>query len=139
MFSFFGKSKKNNILNESFDKLYGFEEDQKKAILVSLFEVANSDDEFHPKETQYHKKIGEYLGLEFSNGKLKDLLKNDRARLYKLLDHMSESQKDWYVITVLGMIYSDGTVIKEELDHVIRFLTGIGFSEDRIRRNMVQV
>jgi hypothetical protein len=137
MFSFFRKSNKNAVLNESFNKLYGFTQDQKTAILVSLYEVANSDDEFHPKETEYHRKIGGYLGLNYSARKLKDLLARDRDRIYKLLDNMNESQNDWYVITVLGMIYSDGTIIQEELNHVISFLKGIGFSEERIRRNMV--
>ena len=139
MFSFFSRSKKDIVLNENFNKLYGFDEGQKTAIMVSLYEVAYSDDEFHPKETKYHKKIGGYLGLHYSNRRLKGLIRKDRERLYDLLNHMNERQKDWYVITVLGMIYSDGSVIKEELDHVIHFLTGIGFSEERIRRNMVEV
>ena len=138
MFSFFKKSKKNTVLNESFNKLYGFDEEQKTAILLSLYEVANSDDEFHPKETEYHNKIGSYLGLDYSNRQLRAMLKNDRDRLYKLLDNMNEPQKDWYVITVLGMIYSDGSIIQEELNHVISFLKGIGFSEERIRKNMVK-
>jgi len=137
MFSWFRKSKKDSILNEQFNDLYGFDEDQKTAILVTLFEVANSDDEFHPKETEYHKKIGSYLGMDYSNRKLKEFLRNDKDRLYQLLNNMNESQKDWYVITILGMVYSDGSVIKEELEHVINFLKAIGFSEDQIRRNMV--
>jgi len=137
MFSFFKRANKNKALNENFDELYGFTEDQKTAILVTLYEVANSDDEFHPKETAYHKRIGDYLGLDYSTRELKNFLRKDKERLYHLLDHMNDSQKDWYVITVLGMIYSDGSVIKEELDHVIKFLTNIGFSRERIERNMV--
>lgn len=139
MFSIFKRAKKNKALNDNFNELYGFTEEQKTAILVSLYEVANSDDEFHPKETEYHKRIGSYLGMDYSNRELKRFIKNDKERLYHLLDNLNDSQKDWYVITVLGMIYSDGTVIKEELDHVINFLAGIGFTRERIERNMVKV
>lgn len=136
MFSFF-RSNKDDALIKQFDDLYKLSDDEKTAVLVTLWEVANSDDEFHPAETKYHKKIGNYLGMNFSSRKLKSLLKNDRDKIYNVLNNMNESQKDWYVITVLGMIYSDGSVIQEELDHVINFLKGIGFSEERIRRNMV--
>ena len=50
MFSIFKKRSKNSELKEHFDKLYSFTDEQKKAILVSLFEIATSDEEFHHRE-----------------------------------------------------------------------------------------
>jgi len=135
MFSFFKKSKKED---EHSDDAYSFTDEQKKAILVSLFEIANSDQEFHQRETEYHKKVSDFLGYSIRNRKLQKLLDKDKDYLYELLREFSKSQKDWYVFNVLGMVYADGKIIKEEFDHVEKFLLSIGFSKDMINRNLEQ-
>jgi len=104
--------------------------------LVSLYEIANSDQEFHQKESEYHKKISDFLDYSIRKGKLKRLLSKDKDYLYRLLSEFSESQKDWYVFNVVGMVYADGKIIKEEFEHVQKFLFSIGFSKDMINRNL---
>jgi len=136
MFSFFKKSKKENLYSGEPDSPYAFTDDQKKAILVSLYEIANSDQEFHQKESEYHKKISDFLDYSIRKRKLKRLLSKDKDYLYRLLSEFSESQKDWYVFNVVGMVYADGKIIKEEFEHVQKFLLSIGFSKDMINRNL---
>ena len=136
MFSFFKKSKKENLHSGEPDSPYSFSDDQKKAILVSLYEIANSDQEFHQKESEYHMKISDFLDYSIRKGKLKRLLSKEKDHLYQLLSEFSESQKDWYVFNVVGMVYADGKIIKEEFEHVQKFLLSIGFSKDMINRNL---
>jgi len=138
MFSFFKKSKKDNLHQGQSVDPYTFTDEQKKAILVSLFEIANSDQEFHQRETEYHKKISDFLGYSIRKGKLQKLLNKDKERLYQLLREFTESQKDWYVFNVVGMVYADGKVVEEEFNHVEKFLLSIGFSKDMINRNLEQ-
>ena len=138
MFSFFKKSKKDNLHQGQSVDPYTFTDEQKKAILVSLFEIANSDQEFHQRETEYHKKISDFLGYSIRKGKLQKLLNKDKERLYQLLREFTESQKDWYVFNVVGMVYADGKVVEEEFDHVEKFLLSIGFSKGMINRNLEQ-
>ena len=135
MFSIFRK-KQDSELKKRFDEKYAFSIDQKHAILLSLFEIANSDEEFHEKETAYFKNISEFIGMRLSNRDLKRMLSQERESLYKLLDEMTDSQKDWYVITALGMVYADGELIEDEFNHVKSFLLELGFTEARIRQNM---
>ena len=130
------KKKQDKELKQRFDDYYAFSAEQKKAILLSLFEIANSDEEFHKKETEYFKNIADFIGMRLSNGVLKRMLSREKDPLYKLLDEMSDIQKDWYVITALGMVYADGELIEEEFNHVRSFLLDLGFTESRIRQNM---
>ena len=138
MFSFLKKSKKDNLLQEKSVDPYTFTDEQKKAILVSLYEIANSDQEFHQKELDYHKKISDFLDYSIGKSKLKRLLSKEKDHLYQLLSEFSESQKDWYVFNVVGMVYADGKVVEAEFDHVEKFLLSIGFSKDMIKRNLEQ-
>ena len=139
MFSFLKKSKKDNLHQGQSVDPYTFTDEQKKAILVSLFEIANSDQEFHQRETEYHKKISDFLGYSIRKRKLQKLLNKDKEHLYQLLREFTESQKDWFVFNVVGMVYADGKVVDEEFDHVEKFLLSIGFSKDMINRNLEQV
>ncbi len=55
-----------NIKYDAFkEHLIGFQEsftdEQKQAILFSLFDIANSDDEFHAKEIEFFDQIGKLL------------------------------------------------------------------------------
>lgn len=136
--SIFKKRPKNTQLKEHFDKLYSFTDEQKKAILVSLFEIATSDEEFHNKENEYLIKTSGFLGMSLKRSRLKKLLKNQKDELFRKLAEMSENQKDWYVFTVLGMVYADGKVMEDEFKHVEKFLLKLGFSQERINRNMVK-
>ena len=128
--------KKDNNLIEYFNDQYSFTKEQKNAILVSLYEIANSDEEFHEHEAQYLKKISGYMGYSLGNRKLQKLLDTDKDHLYGLLKDLSESQKDWYVFIALGMVWADGVVVEKEFIYVENFLLGIGFSKKRISRNM---
>ncbi len=56
-FSFFKKHKKSDkIISHLHDFMESFTDEQKKAILVSLYVVVNSDEEFHTKEVEFSNK-----------------------------------------------------------------------------------
>lgn len=137
MFTFQKRSGTDRLLQKNFNHLYEFTDEQKKAILLSLFEIANCDGEFHQLEIAYFKRTSNLLGFSIKNGKLKKWLDRNKEHFYSILRKLSESQKDWYVFTVLGMVYSDSTVDEREYNHVNKFLLSLGFSPERIKRNMV--
>ena len=130
--SFFDKS--DDALKEH---LSGFKEsftdEQKKAILFSLFDIANSDNEFHAKEIEFFDQIGNLLNYQTGENILDEYLEADKEKVFESLNDFTDSQKDWYIVTVFGMIHADGKVLDEELADAERFLSGImGISKERI-------
>ena len=130
--SFLNKS--DDALKEHLSGLKeSFTDEQKKAILFSLFDIANSDDEFHAKEIEFFDQVGNLLNYPTGENILDEYLEADREKVFKSLNDLSDSQKDWYIITVFGMIHADGKVLDEELTDAERFLSGImGISKERI-------
>jgi len=109
-----------NIKYDAFkEHLIGFQEsftdEQKQAILFSLFDIANSDDEFHAKEIEFFDQIGNLLNYPTGDEILDDYLKADREKVFESLNDFSDSQKDWYIVIVYGMVHADGKVLDEEL------------------------
>ncbi len=137
-FNFFKKNKKETTIEEHYNDFYGFSDDQKKAILVSLFDIANSDEDFHDKETDFINRTSTTLGYSLKYHQIKKSLNNEREQIYDILRGMNDHQKDWYVITVLTMIYADGKIDSDEFGYVENFLLNVGVSRETIEKNMVK-
>ncbi len=55
----------------------------------------------------------------------------DRETLFNLLNSLDESQKDWYILTVVGMIHADGQVLEVEFQYMETFLSKMGITKQR--------
>ena len=126
-----------NIKYDAFkEHLIGFQEsftdEQKQAILFSLFDIANSDNEFHAKEIEFFDQIGSLLNYPTGDNILDEYLEADKEKVFESLNDFSDIQKDWYIVIVYGMVHADGKVLDEELADAERFLEGMGISKERI-------
>jgi hypothetical protein len=123
----------NDVLKEHLSGFQdSFTDEQKKAILFSLFDIANSDDEFHAKEIEFFDQIGNLLNYPTGESILDEYLEADKEKVFESLNDFSDSQKDWYIVIVYGMVHADGKVLDEELADAERFLEGMGISKERI-------
>lgn len=113
----------------------GFQQDftdiQKKAILISLFDLANSDNELHKMELKYFHEVSALFGYSMEDNTIYRYLEMDRKYIEKVLTTLNEPQKDWYIISVIAMIYCDGKLHKKELSFIINYLSKIGISVNR--------
>jgi uncharacterized tellurite resistance protein B-like protein len=135
LFDFFKKHEKQNAINEhlgGFQK--EFNQQQKKAVMCSLLLIANSDGEYHNKENQFFEQTATVLGYRLSSDldtTLDEFMTMDRESLFRNLNSLGESQKDWYIITALGMVHADGKALEEEFQYMIVFFEKMGISEQR--------
>lgn len=138
MFSFFKKHKKSDkIKNHLHDFMESFTDEQKKAILVSLYVIANSDEEFHTKEVEFFQQTADILDYPIT-GNIKDEFSEiNRDEVFEQLKNISEDQKEWYLTTVIGMIHADGKVIEEELDDAKQYLSRMGITKERITQTLI--
>jgi len=133
MFNFFNKKRDTNFIKKHLSGFEGiFTGEQKKAILVSLYVIANADDEFHEMEEEFFKKTADLLNYNLSDNINEEFSTISRAEVFKLLKGFSDSQKDWYLVTVAGMIHADGKVLANELDDAFRYLLSMGISKKRM-------
>jgi uncharacterized tellurite resistance protein B-like protein len=138
LFSFIKNHKNQDAINEhlgSFQSL--FSENQKKAIMVSLFLIANSDREFHEKEVQFFEYTASILNYKLHNDLnfiINEFRTLDRNELFRHLASLEESQKDWYIITVFGMLHADGKILKEEFQYVEVFFSKMNITEQRFEK-----
>jgi uncharacterized tellurite resistance protein B-like protein len=139
LFDFFHKNEKEKVVREHLGGFQdGFSPKQKKAILCSLFLIANSDQEFHLKEQQFFEETALLLGYRLTEGMIDDFMTlGGRTELFNLLNSLDEGQKDWYIITSLGMMHADGKPLDIELKHLMAFYDHMGITEERAS-NVVQ-
>lgn len=135
LFSFFKKHEKQNVVNEHLDGFQtGFNQQQKKAVMCSLLIIANSDGEFHNTENQFFEQTATLLGYRLSSDlgtTMDEFMTMDRESIFKNLNSLGESQKDWYIITAFGMVHADGKALEEEFQHLLVFFEKMGISEER--------
>ncbi len=133
MFNFFNKKRDIDFIKKHLSVFEGtFTDEQKKAILVSLYVIANADDEFHEMEEEFLKKTAGLLNYDLSDDINEEFSAISRAEVFKLLKGFSDNQKDWYLVTVAGMIHADGKVLANELDDAFRYLLSMGISKKRM-------
>lgn len=110
-----------------------FTENQKKAIMCSLFLIANSDGEFHHKEQQFFEQTAMLLGYTLTSDILDEFLSMERTQLFQLLGSLKEDQKDWYIITAYGMVHADGQTLEVEFQYLDVFFTKMGITVERFQ------
>lgn len=139
LFDLFHKNEKEKVVREHLGGFQdGFNLKQKKAVLLSLFLIANSDQEFHIKEKQFFEETALLLGYRLTENMVDEFMSlGDREELFRLLNSMDEGQKDWYIITSLGMMHADGKPLDIELKHLMTFFDHMGITEERAS-NVVQ-
>jgi len=111
-----------------------FSEQQKKAIMLSLFLIANSDEEYHQKEYQFFMKAATLLGYRIKSNfgdQVDEFAKMSRQDLFGSLSSLDESQKDWYILTVFGMIHADEVPLEIEFQYASSFFDSMGITEER--------
>jgi len=142
MFSFFKKHKISdeikNHLNEFTDS---FTEEQKKAILVSLYVIANSDKEFHTREVEFFQQTADILDYPITGNMKDEFSEINKEEVFEQLNNISENQKKWYLTTVIAMIHADGKVMEEELVDAEQYLSKMGITKDKISQilNTIQL
>lgn len=136
--NFFRKHANNNSVR---DHLGGFQdsftERQKKSIMNSLLLIAYADREFDGREIKYFEETSTILGykLHYSlEDTIDEFTRMSREEVLSSLNGLDESQKDWYIVTVFGMINADGKVFEEEFLAADTFFNNMGISLDRCER-----
>lgn len=136
LFNFFKKHESQNAVKEHLGGFqFEFNIQQKKAVIRSLFIIANSDGEFHRKEHRYLEQIATVLGYGLNSDIQKavdEFSTMDRDALFGNLKNLDETQKDWYIVTAFGMVHADGKTYEEEFQYVFVFFEKMGISEQRV-------
>lgn len=133
MFSFFKKRSNNETIKNHLNDFQGsFTDEQKKAIMVSLYVIANSDEEFHDSEVEFLQHTADLLGYQISSDIKQEFSGINRGKVFEQLREFSDEQKEWYLVTVTGMIHADGKVLENELDDALRYLLAMGISKERM-------
>lgn len=117
-FQYFKKHRKEKAVKKHLAK---FQDDlndlQKKAIMRSLFQIANGDGEYHHKEHEFIVQTAELLNFPLANSSRKiatELLEMNTSEVINQLNSLDAEHKDWYLITAFGMIHSDEKALEEE-------------------------
>ena len=131
-FDFFKEHKRQSAVREH---LLGFGEDfterQKKAIICSLLLIANSDGEYHRKEKQFLELSASLLGYQLQDDFFDEFESFDPVDIPNLLNSLDEGQKDWFILTVAGMVHADGRALEIEFQLMEGILKKMGITEQR--------
>lgn len=106
-----------------------FSDEQKKAVICSLFLIANIDGEYHQKEKDFFEETADVLGYtlkEDTDKQVREFLSISREELFEMLKSLSKEQKDWFVATVLSMIHADGEALDKEVHYADEFFEKMG-------------
>ncbi len=106
------------------------------AIIVSLYIIANSDEEFHTKEVEFLQQTADLLGYQISSKIDQEFSGINRGKVFEQLKEFSDKQKEWYLVTVTGMIHADGKVLDSELDDALRYLLSMGISKEKMIKSI---
>jgi len=135
LFNSFLNHEKEKTVREHFGGFQdNFSDQQKKAIMLSLFLIANSDGEYHYKEHQFFTQAATILGYRLKSSddaQLEEFMSFDRETLMKTLSTLDEGQKDWYILTVFGMIHADKVPLEIEFQYASSFFDSMGITEER--------
>lgn len=141
-FLYFKQHQKEKAVKKHLSKFQNeLKEKQKKAIVGSLFYLANGDGEYHNKEHEFIKQASELLNYELSDSEhriAEELMGMGKEGIFDQLNTLSKAQKEWYVITALGMIHSDGKALEEEFEMLKQFLSKIEISQQRFEEIIEQ-
>lgn len=136
LFNFFKKHEKKEKVSEHLSEFQSeFNANQKKAIMCSLFMIANSDEVYHKNEHKYLEQIARVLGYNLGSDLDKivdEFMTISRDEIFTNLNSLTQSQKDWYIITAYGMVHADNKALEAEIQYAFTFFAKMGISERRI-------
>jgi len=132
LFDFFKKQEKQDAVKQHFGSFQdSYTELQKKAILSGLLIIANADGEYHRKEAEFFMQTAALLGYKLQRNYLEDLLSIEPTNLTRILNNLDEGQKDWFIITIFGMIHADGKDLDVEYQYLTGIMKGMGVTRQR--------
>lgn len=141
-FNYFKQHRKETAVKRHLSKFKNvLDEKQKKAIIGSLFYLANGDGEYHNKEHEFIKQASDLLDYNLSDSEYRiaeELMGMGKQAIFEELNTLTQEQKDWYMITALGMIHSDGKALEEEFNMLKNFLTQISINHEHFEEVVQQ-
>ncbi len=122
------------------ENLRGFQDsltqEQKKAILYTLFLIANSDKEFSKKEIQYFEITAKTIGFEITDTFIDECQFFNRTELNSVLNTLNFGQKDWYIVSACDMIMVDGKGFEIKSKYANVIFNYMGISDERIENTL---
>jgi len=132
---FFRKHENRDFMNDHIDSFHKqFSDNQKKAILCSLFFIAQSDDEFHSNEQEFLKQISTLLNYPLSIELFIEFLRMEPYEIVEYLDELNDLQKDWYIVTAFMMVHADGKALDSEYIDLKYYLDSMNITAERFER-----
>lgn len=129
MFNF--NNKKKDVIREHLGAFQdNFTKEQKCAILCTLMVISNSDGEVHPKEVAVVEQIGQILGIEITDPAIERIVAGGEKEIIRILNTLDRRLKEWYVLTIHGLIAADGKVEEAEMTYALSYAMDIGISAD---------
>jgi uncharacterized tellurite resistance protein B-like protein len=115
-----------------------FTESQKETILRCLLEVANVDREFHEEEKIFLQDVARQMDYPLTDERIVDIMTIEINKVFELMGSLGMNQKDWFVVTLFGMIHADGTDLDTEYQMMEVYFDMIGFSRARYEEVIVK-
>jgi len=141
-FAYFKQHRKDKVVKKHLGKFQTvLDEGQKKAIICSLFHIANGDGEYHNKEHEFIVQTSDLLGYSLPSSSRKmagEFMKMEQSALFTQLNSLNAAQKDWYSITAYGMIHSDNKALEEEFNILKVFFGIMDISMDHFEKVIQQ-
>lgn len=109
-----------------------FTDPQKRAILYSLLLIAKSDGEYHLNEHMNLSATAQFLNYIDINSLQSPCL--DLETMIHQLNTLNSNQKDWYILSTLGMIQADFEYKEIEDAYANHFYKQMGISEDYVNK-----
>ena len=88
------------------------------------------------KEVEFLQQTADLLGYHISGDIKHEFSGINRGKVFEQLRKFSDKQKEWYLVTVIGMIHADGKVLESELDDALRYLLAMGISKEKMIKSI---
>ena len=101
--------------------------------------IANADNDYHRKEQIYLEETALILGYTLKDNlddQLDEFMSLDRNQLFLTLNGLTETQKDWYIVTVFGMVHADGVALETEFQYAFAFFDRMNITVERCENVM---
>lgn len=105
---------------------------QKASVIRCLIVILKADGKTHPKELAYVEEAAAMLNVDTDDPLVNRLLTdNTKHEMLRHLNTLNESQKEWLVVMMHGMILSDGEADQKEINYSMGISQEIGISHDK--------
>ncbi|RKD90026.1 TerB family tellurite resistance protein [Mangrovibacterium diazotrophicum] len=129
MLKFLNKKKENSFHRHVNGFANGFSEEQKSAIIGSLFMMANADGSIHPREVDNVTMAAKLLEFNIDSKCFERVIGKGEREVIKILNTLDRSQKEWLIVSIHGMIFADGKIEDAEIAVALAIANSIGISE----------